>query len=229
MSVRFRSAETRASPSAEHAAPGPGDAPIDLVRRAHPERLRACLDPRIGPATATRLQEAGRFRARLDALLMRHFTPPAPETVAEDAGSSEAEAALASILARAEPTEAARLAGAIWHAGSLKRLVSGPAVGELVGRIGRRAHACGVRNAAAAVATAPIADPAALAAAVERDGLLCLGAAAVGSPRLRLHLLMMLPLGTPAEAERFSELHRANAPVILVRVAAELDEPRHAV
>ena len=216
----------------------------ELVSRAHPERLLACLDPRLSAATVRRLQDCRRLLARLHDLLVRRYgallAPPGAPSVdhAEDArlaGASpelgeagDAGLAEAAILGHPDLMEVARLAGAVWHARSLKLLVSGPAVAEVVSRIGRRAHAFGLRNAAAAVASTPASDPVALAGAIERDGLLCLGAGLLaGSPALRLRVLLRLPPGTPAEAESFEEVVLRNAPAVLARVAAELQGPSH--
>jgi hypothetical protein len=201
----------------------------DLVVGAHPERLLACLGPGASLATARRLQDAPRLRGRLQALLVERFaTGGDAPSAAATATAARPAAADASILEAHDLDEAARLAGAIWHARALKLLVTGAAVGGLIARIGRRAYGFGLRNAASAIETTPIADPDLLAEAIERDGFLCLGARfATDSRALRLRLLTRLPPGTPAEADSFPEVHLRNAPEILARVAAELNERPH--
>ena len=224
-----RPASTMIAGLARDGMPGGRGAAGDLVQGTHPERLRACLDARLGLRTIRRLQESQRLRGGLQALIVQRYgelagrVPDAAEVVACDAGIAEA------LLDHPNLTEAAYLAGAIWHARALKLLVSGPAVAGLVACIGRRAHACGLRHAALAVETVAIADPSALAVAIERDGFLCLGACfRAAPPALRLRFLLRLPPGTPAEADDFGEAHLRNAPAILARVAAELEEARHA-
>jgi len=45
----------------------------DLVASAHPERLRACLDPVVGLPTVQRLQACARVQDRLHALLIERY------------------------------------------------------------------------------------------------------------------------------------------------------------
>jgi hypothetical protein len=227
MTASHKTAAT--APSADRFERDRGGVAPDLVADAHPERLRACLGERVSAATVHRLQQSRRLRPRLQALLVRHFGESAGPSPEPAGGALEEGHPAASILDHPDLLEATRLAGALWHARALRLLVSGGAVGELVSRIGRRAHAFGLRNVAHAVEAAPTAaDPIALASAIERDGLLCLGAGfAAACPALRLRLLTRLAPGTPAEAAHFDDIHVRNAPAVLARVAAELGEPPH--
>jgi len=227
MSAPFGSAVIPPDPVPASVKQDDGHAAGDFVARAHPERVRACLDPRVSLATARRLQDCRRLRHRLHAVMAERYGSLDVQNSATVSATSDAAAALASILASTDPIEAARLAGALWHARSLKLVLSGPAVAGLVAQIGRRAHAFGLRNAQAAVDATPITDPVALASAIERDGLLCLGACASGSPALRLRLAVMLAPGTPVDADHLPASFLTNAPAVLARVAAELDDGRH--
>ena len=211
------------SPPADRFDPARGGAAQDLVADAHPERVRAALGERVSAATVQRLQESRRLRARLQALLIHHHGGSAGHTPDPVGGMLRDGAPEVSILDEPDLLDAARLAGALWHARALRLLVSGAVVGDLVARIGRRAHAFGLRNIAHAVEIAPaVADPLALASEIERDGLRCLGARFASSPASRLRLLTRPPPGTPAEAETFDDVYVRNAPAVLARVAAEL-------
>jgi hypothetical protein len=161
-------------------------------------------------------------------LLIDHHGGSAGRTPDLDGGMRLDGARDVSILDDPDLLDAARLAGALWHARALRLLVSGAVVGDLVARIGRRAHAFGLRNIAHAVEIAPaVADPLALASDIERDGLRCLGARFAGCPAARLRLLTRLPPGTPAEAETFDDVYVRNAPAVLARVAEELGTSHH--
>lgn len=92
------------------------------------------------------------------------------------------------------------LAGSIWHARSLVKLVSKPDLSLLVGRIGAEAHAFGIRHLGHAIATESIADPEQLAQQIEHEGHACLGAWLEESSALdRKRVLLRLPIGTAAD------------------------------
>lgn len=192
---------------------------FDPIAVAHPERLSARLDPRLGAALIERLRACPRLRPRLARVLVA--PPPLDgEETGEGAG------ALAERLTECDPEELARLAGAVWHANALKLVISGKAVAELVQRIGPHARAFGLRNAALAVAEEAVAtEPAELAQAIERDGLRCLGAWLARVPaETRARLLLRLPPASPAELVDGDAAGLVRAPAIMARVLAERDE-----
>ncbi|WP_309500935.1 nodulation protein NolU [Bradyrhizobium arachidis] len=99
-----------------------------------------------------------------------------------------------------DPKRAALLAGSIWHARSLIKLISKQDVAVLIGRVGAEVQAFGIRHAAHAVSTSVIADPQQLAQEIDDDGHACLGAwlDEVSAPD-RSRVLLRLAVGTTAD------------------------------
>ncbi|WFU40128.1 nodulation protein NolU [Bradyrhizobium sp. CB82] len=99
-----------------------------------------------------------------------------------------------------DPKRAALLAGSIWHARSLIRLISKQDVAVLIGRVGAEVQAFGIRHALHAVSTRVIADPQQLGQEIDDDGHACLGAwlDEVSAPD-RSRVLLRLAVGTAAD------------------------------
>lgn len=142
---------------------------------------------------------------------------------------AEAAAAWGARLSEHDPRRIATLAGAAWHARSLKLVISGPAVVAIVETIGSEAHGFALRNADVAVddAAAPAApDPAELVARIESDGLRCLGLFLLRlQAAVRDEVLVRLPPRSAAERPDGDPSASAAAAVIMARVLAELDRP----
>lgn len=193
---------------------------FDPIAVAHPARLAAPLDLRLGPELVQRLRGCRRLRPRLLTIVVAPPVEPGGD------GEGSGDGALSARLAASDPMDLARLAGAAWHGNALKHLIAGKTVAELVRRIGPRARAFGLRNAALAVPAEPAAaDGAALAELIERDGLRCLGAFLLRVPAgLRTQTLFRLPPGSPAERPEAEDPDLSRAPAIMARVLAEPDE-----
>ncbi|MGN8544713.1 nodulation protein NolU [Bradyrhizobium sp. C9] len=160
----------------------------ELVASIHPSRFAACFDPLLSPATLLRLQQCFRLQPRLAALLVGH------EVDLSGAGWNE------DPLLGHDPRRAALLAGGLWHARSVLKLVSKHDLSILIKTIGAEAHAFAIRHLSSAVATTPIADPEHLLRQIEHDGHACLGAWLDEAPALdRIRVLLRLPVGTAAE------------------------------
>ncbi|WP_081738898.1 nodulation protein NolU [Mesorhizobium ciceri] len=160
----------------------------DLAALAHPTRLAARLDPALSAATLVQLQKRPRLQLRLAQLLL------------DDKTHSNGSGLEPDLLGGHDPRRAALLAGSIWHARSLLKLVSKHDLTALIEHIGADVHAFGVRHLAHAIASSLIADPEALARHIEHDGHACLGAWLNSSPALqRSRVLLRLPVGTAAE------------------------------
>ncbi|MTV18309.1 MULTISPECIES: nodulation protein NolU [Bradyrhizobium] len=181
----------------------------ELTASIHPSRLAACLDPLLSPATLLRLQQSFRLQPRLAALLVGH------EVDVSGAGWNE------DPLLGHDPRRAALLAGSIWHARSVLKLVSKHDLSILVKMIGAEAHAFAIRHLSSAVATTPIADPEHLSRQIEDDGHACLGAWLDKAPALdRSRVLLRLPVGTAADNPAAE--HRCAAGALLSLVMAHL-------
>jgi hypothetical protein len=122
----------------------------------------------------------------------------------------------------AHPQDVARLAGAIWHAASLRLVVTGKAAAELVATIGENAFAFGLRHAAASVTPAQAIGPSELAHAIDGDGLACLGAWLAGEPKPRRDaVLLRLPPEETERARRFGPEHITACQSVMTIVMAE--------
>lgn len=164
--------------------------PLSLL---HPSRISAALDQRLTPATVRRLQDCRRLDERI-AMRMQ------PALMQQDLWPIPAAAEFLAIPA--DPLDIARRAGAVWHAASLRLVVTGKAAAELVAAIGEKAVTFGLRHAAAAVATARITGPSDLAEAIECHGLACLGAWLVAEPKPRRDTVLLRLSAENAERTR---------------------------
>ncbi|MGX5805597.1 nodulation protein NolU [Bradyrhizobium sp. Arg314] len=155
---------------------------------AHPTRLAACLDPALSVATLVQLQKRPRLQPRLAQLLLDN------EMHSNGSGWEP------DLLGGRDPGRVALLAGSVWHARSLLKLVSKSHLTALIEHIGADAHAFGIRHLAQAIANSAITDPEKLAQQIDYDGHACLGAWLNESTAPeRNRVLLRLPIGTAAE------------------------------
>jgi hypothetical protein len=199
------------------------------LRSAHPDRVRACLDLRLSDAVVKRLADSERVGPRVaEVMLHRHgLSPQALDEYYRSAPRPASEADIHPLL-RCDLAQCACLAGAAWHARSLKQCLSGKVVADLTARIGQGARAFGLRNANLAVSSQVYAGAVELAAAINDDGLRCIGALVSSKDAvLRALVRLRLPPGTPAEAGTFGDEHLRHASAIVERALAELRGTPH--
>ncbi|MGI9506683.1 MAG: SctK family type III secretion system sorting platform protein [Geminicoccaceae bacterium] len=158
----------------------------------HAERLRALLPEGLSSCMRDRRLQSPRLRHRLSMLLSERFSL-SPLT-ADDLNTA------AGRFARLEGevlTRALRLAGAIWHAQSLRKIILAEPLRELIERLGRDDY----RTALGAIDLSPAGDNGdedidvdALMARIEQDGLLLINAWCHHQPRaLGARLKLKLP------------------------------------
>jgi hypothetical protein len=200
------------------------------LRSAHPDRVRACLDPGLSDAVVQRLAHSERIGPRVaEVILHRHgLTAQALDDLYQSATPGPAAQVDIHPLLHYDVTLCAYLAGAAWHARSLKQCVSGKVVAELTARIGHRARAFGLRNAKLAVSSQVHPGAAELVAAISDDGFRCIGALlSTKDAVVRGLVRLRLPPGTPADAAGFGDEHLRHASTIIERVLAELRGTPH--
>ncbi|WGD51292.1 nodulation protein NolU [Bradyrhizobium sp. CB1650] len=181
----------------------------ELAASVDSSRFAGLLDPLLSPSTLVRLQQSARLQPRLAELLLGSEVKVGSADWNEDP------------LLGHEPRRAALLAGSMWHARSILKLVSRHDLSVLVEMIGAEAHAFAVRHLSSAVATTPIVDPEQLARQIEYDGHACLGAWLEEASSLdRIRVLLRLPIGTAAENPAAE--HRSAAGLLLSQVVAHL-------
>ncbi|WP_314960662.1 nodulation protein NolU [Bradyrhizobium cosmicum] len=169
----------------------------ELAAVMHPSRFAARLDALLSTPTVLRLQRSVRLQERL------------AELAVGNEGAWNGSNWGRGVLLGHDPHRAALLAGSVWHARSLLKLVSRREMETLIGNVGAEAHAFGIRNLSSAVATTSILDPERLSQGIEHDGYACLGAWLDEASELdRKRVLLRLPVGTAAEAPA-TEHHRA--------------------
>ncbi|MGY4567979.1 MULTISPECIES: nodulation protein NolU [Bradyrhizobium] len=180
-----------------------------FVAAIHPSRFAAGLDPLLSPSTLLRLQQSSRLQPRLAELLL------GSEVDVSGSGWND------DLLLGHDPRRAALLAGSIWHARSVLKLVSKRDLSILVEMIGAEAHAFAIRQLSTAVATTPVADPEQLSRHIEHDGHACLGAWLDEAPALdRIRVLLRLPIGTAVDNPAAE--HRSVAAPLLSLVVSHL-------
>ncbi|MGY8678331.1 nodulation protein NolU [Bradyrhizobium sp. UFLA05-153] len=181
----------------------------ELAGSAHPTRLAARLDTVLSASTLARLQKSSRLQLRLVRLLLDNEVDLNGKNWEPD------------LLLGHDPRRAALLAGSIWHARSLLKLVSKHELSILIERIGAEAHAFGIRHMAHAIATESVTGPEQLAHQIEYDGHGCLGAWLDEHPAPnRDRVLLRLPVGTAAEGPATE--HRIAAGCLFSLVVAHL-------
>ncbi|OAF03746.1 nodulation protein NolU [Bradyrhizobium centrolobii] len=196
MSIQMRSTESHRSLKSL------SEGLSELTASIHLTRLSARLDPALSTATLVRLQMNPRLQVRLAELLLGNEMSFNACVWGDD------------LLLGHNPHRAALLAGSIWHARSLLKLVSKDDLSTLIGVIGAEAHAFGIRHLANAIAATSIADPEQLSQRIEHDGHACLGAWLNEASALeRTRVLLRLPIGTAAE-NYAAEHHNAAGPLL---------------
>ena len=213
---------TRSIPRSEWKEAAPPDA-TRLVLAAHPQRLADALDHRLSAAVVSRLQGCPRLHDRIAPLLMQPQDDHANDTCADDATTLADRRAIFERLFRADLEQASLLAGAAWHALSLRQIIRGRDVADLVAQIGQRAHAFGLRREGVAPALRSVA-PGALAEQITRDGRACLVVwFSSFPPPMRQQLLVRLPPESAPPPES-SEAQQKLALGLIDPVLSELDE-----
>ncbi|WP_018319561.1 hypothetical protein [Bradyrhizobium sp. WSM2793] len=188
----------------------------ELAALIHPGRFAGHLDGLLSAATVLQLQKTPRLQQRLVELLL------GSELVSNGADWGR------DVLLGHDPRRAALLAGSIWHARSVIKLVSKHDVTILIENIGAEAHAFAIRHLSSAVATTSIDDPQKLASQIEHDGCACLGAWLKDASELdRVRVLFRLPVGTTAESPA-AEHHNSAGQVLSLVVAHLAVEERAA-
>lgn len=187
----------------------------ELVSTIDPARIAACLDASLSQATLERLRASSRLHDRLARLVLG------------DGVEDEADGPRTDLLFGAMPRRAALLAGSVWHARSLLKLIAGKDIAVFVERIGGDVQAFGIRHVERAVSPDVIIGSERLADAVEQDGHACLGAWLSTLPEAdRRKILMRLPPGTPAELATTDAASAGEIfAVVLPHLAAETGKP----
>lgn len=188
----------------------------ELTALSDPSRLAARLDPRLSASTVLQLQKAPRLQERLAELLLDGELAANGSSWGRD------------LLLGHDPHRAALLAGSVWHARSLVKLVSKRDLAVLIEDIGADAHAFGIRHLSNAVATESIADAEQLSERIKHDGYACLGAWLAEAAELeRRRVLLRLPFGTAADAPA-AEHHNAAGQLLSLVMAHLAREARTA-
>jgi hypothetical protein len=193
-----------------------------LVLAAHPQRVADVLDNRLSATVVGRLQDCPRLHQRIAQLLIPPQAGDSNDMADDEADPADRQATFERLF-RADLKEAASLAGAAWHALSLRQMVRSRDVADLVAHIGQRAHAFGLRHAGVAPALRSI-PPAALAERIVRDGTACLGVwFSSFPPSMRQLLQVRLPPAT-ADALEWSNAQQSQALALIDPVLSELGE-----
>ncbi|WP_283848207.1 nodulation protein NolU [Bradyrhizobium sp. NAS80.1] len=186
--------------------------PREFTALIHPSRFAARLDASLSPSTLLQLQKTPRLQERLAGLLL------GSELVSNGSNWGRG------VLLGHDPRHVALLAGSIWHARSVLKLVSKHDLAPLIGNIGAEAHSFAIRYLSSAVATEAIVDPEQLSRGIEHDGYACLGAWLQQASELdRARVLLCLPVGTAAERPT-AEHHKAAGQLlslVMAHLAAE--------
>lgn len=136
----------------------------DLAASIDASHIRAHLSDLLADSTIVRLRAIRRTQYRLIRLCFPDMEIP-PSGVAG-----------ADVLAGHDPRKVIILAGAIWHARSLLKLVAGAQISAFEERVGEGIQSIGLRHLSLASQDGVIESPEELAEAVKRDGQLCLSA-----------------------------------------------------
>nr|WP_035686115.1 hypothetical protein [Bradyrhizobium sp. Cp5.3] len=188
----------------------------ELIALSHPSRIAAHLDAQLAPSTVLQLQKAPRLQERLAELLLGRELVSNRNSWGGD------------VLLGHDPRRAALLAGSIWHARSVVKLVSKRDLAVLIENVGTEAHAFAIRHLSSAVATQSIVDPEQLSRQIEHDGYACLGARLAEASELdRRRVLLRLSVGTAADAPA-AEHHKAAGQLLSLVIAHLARETRTA-
>jgi len=194
-----------------------------VVLAAHPRRLADVLDIRLCGPLVRRLQSCARLHDRIAPLLIQQQIAGSNDTPPNDTTALEEQRASFERLFRADLTKASSLAGAAWHALSLRQMIRGPDVASLIAHIGQRAHAFGLRRDGIAPALRSV-GPDALAEHITRDGYACLSVwISSFPPPMRQRLHVRLPPES-AEPPEWTDAQRTLALGLMDPVLSELDD-----
>jgi hypothetical protein len=194
-----------------------------LVLAAHPQRLVHALDSRLSITVIGRLQSCPRLHDRIASLLIQRQAGGSDDAAADDATTIADRRATFERLFHADLKEASSVAGAAWHALSLRQMIRGRDVTDLVAQIGQRAHAFGLRRDGVAPALHSV-TPSALAKQIAHDGYACLGVwFSSFPPSMRQQLHVRLPPGS-TEPPDWSNAQQSLAQGLMDPVLSELDE-----
>jgi hypothetical protein len=197
-----------------------------MLLAAHPRRLADVLDVRLSMALVRRLQGCARLHGRLAPLLIQQAAGSDDPPV-DDATPICEQRATFERLFRADLTAASSLAGAAWHALSLRQMIRGRDVAVLVAHIGQRAHAFGLRRDGIAPALRSV-GPDALAEHITRDGYACLNVwVSSFAPPMRQQLLVRLPPEITGRPD-WNDAQRRLALGLMDPVLSKLDESPNA-
>lgn len=217
---------TKSTPRSEWKEAAPPDA-TRLVLAAHPQRLADALDSRLSAAVVSRLQGCPRLHDRIAPLLIQPQDDDTNDPRAGDTTTLADWRATFERLFRADLKQASSLAGAAWHALSIRQMIRGRDVADLVAQIGQRAHAFGLRRDGVAPALRSVA-PGTLAEQIARDGHACLIVWFSSlPPPMRQQLLVRLAPESAVSPE-WSDAQQKLALGLIDPVLSELDESMNA-
>lgn len=197
-----------------------------MVLAAHPRRLAEALDNRLSATVLRRLQNCARLHDRIAPLLIQRQARGSNDTPAYDATALAERSTTFDRLFQVDLKEASSLAGAAWHALSLRQMIRGRDVADLVAQIGQRAHAFGLRRDGVAPALRSVA-PDALAEHITRDGYACISVWVSSFPPPMQQLLHVRLPPESALCPEWSDAQQALALGLMDPVLSELDESTH--
>ncbi|WP_156439698.1 hypothetical protein [Bradyrhizobium valentinum] len=193
-----------------------------MVLAAHPRRLADALDSRLSAPVVRRLQSCARLHDRIAPLLIQQQGGGSNDAPADDAIGLAERRATFERLFQADLKEASSFAGAAWHAQSLRQMIRGRDVADLIAQIGQRAHAFGLRRDGVAPALRSVA-PGILAERIARDGYACLYVWFSSlPPPMRQQLHVRLPPESASYPE-WSDAEQSLALGLMDPVLSELD------
>jgi hypothetical protein len=185
----------------------------------HADRFPECI-PDVPAPLAARLLGCARLHGNLSALILAHYCLEA----CTEADFTDARSRFA-LLDAERLRRVGELAGGIWHAQSLRSIILGHALATVLADFEPQLHGLALENVDLSPEPKRPLDPAALAEAIRRDGMHCLGAFLARLPApLRRRVLLKFPDGSPVGSP-VSELHAALGPMIIDRIAARVLVP----
>lgn len=190
----------------------------------HTDRLQALLPEGLSSGFHDRLRQSSRLRPRLSMLLAERL-----DLASLSRDDLNTPAGRFSLLEGEDLSRALRLAGAIWHAQHLRKIILAEPLRALIERLGRDDY----RTALGAIDLSPTKDAEddvddevigveTLMAGIEQDGLLLINAWCRRQPdALAARLKLKLP-PCPAVDDEPPALHRDHGEAIVDRVMAVL-------
>ena len=193
------------------------------ARQTHADRLRALLPSSLPRNVADEIRATPRLQRVLNAKLTETMPPYQSPGPAEPDGLADWEHRLIR-LDVADTAAVVLLAGAVWHAATLKMMVMREALKEALAAIGHRAHALALRHADLTPVAASAIPPDGLRLTAERDGVLCLAAWADGLPPEPAGRVWLKLPPRHLETQPPTDIHRVHALPIVERCAQEVFE-----